>query len=119
MPGKSWRDPNFQFPLRDDFPVVCVSWTDARAFGEWLTKHERAAGRLPKGMEYRLPTETEWEYACRGGSKESTYFWWGNELYDGEGRFNISAVDFLPDRKQKWPLGQCPLERWLFVCVSG
>jgi len=108
MPGKSWRDPNFQFPLRDDFPVVCVSWSDARAFGEWLTKHERAAGRLPEGMEYRLPVEVEWEYACRGGSKESTAFWWGNELNDGEGRFNISAVDFLPDRKRKWPLSSAP-----------
>lgn len=108
MTGKSWRDPNFQFPLRDDFPVVCVSWADGRAFAAWLTKHERAAGRLPEGLEYRLPTETEWEYACRGGSKESSYFWWGNELSEGEGRFNISAVDFLPDRKQKWPLSSAP-----------
>jgi hypothetical protein len=36
------------------------------------------------------------------------YFWWGNELSDGEGRLNISAVDFLPDRKQKWPLASAP-----------
>jgi len=108
MAGKSWRDPNFQFKLRDDFPVVCVSWTDARAFGEWLTKHERTAGRLPEGLEYRLPLEVEWEYACRGGSKKSTAFWWGDELNDGEGRLNISAVDFLPDRKQKWPLASAP-----------
>lgn len=108
MPGKSWRDPNFQFPLQDDFPVVCVSWADGRAFGEWLTRRERAAGRLPEGLEYRLPTEAEWEYACRGGSRESLYFWWGNELADGEGRLNISAVDFLPDRKQKWPLASAP-----------
>ncbi|MFM7929887.1 MAG: formylglycine-generating enzyme family protein, partial [Pirellula sp.] len=55
MPGKSWRDPNFQFPLRDDFPVVCVSWTDAKAFAMWLTQHERSAGRLPEGLVYRLP----------------------------------------------------------------
>lgn len=108
MEGKSWRDPNFSFPLRDDFPVVCVSWTDAKAFAAWMTEHERAAGMLPNGMEYRLPTEAEWEYACRGGSSESTAFWWGNELSEGEGRLNISAVDFLPDRKQKWPLGSAP-----------
>lgn len=108
MPGKSWRDPNFQFPLQDDFPVVCVSWNDARAFAKWLTEHERTTGRLPSGLEYRLPTEAEWEYACRGGSQESLYFWWGNELSGGEGRFNISAVDFLPDRKQKWPLASAP-----------
>ena len=108
MTGKSWRDPNFQFPPRDDFPVVCVSWTDGRAFCEWLTKHEREAGRLPAGQEYRLPTEAEWEYACRGGRKDSTSYWWGSELNDGEGRFNISAIDFLPDRKQKWPLNSAP-----------
>jgi formylglycine-generating enzyme len=108
MKGKSWRDPNFQFPLSDDFPVVCVSWTDARAFGKWLTKHERMAGRLPRDLEYRLPTEAEWEYACRGGRKDSSFFWWGNELSQGEGRLNISAVDFLPDRKQKWPLASAP-----------
>jgi formylglycine-generating enzyme len=108
MPGKSWRDPNWAFPKRDVFPVVCVSWNDGRAFAEWLTKRERAAGRLPEGLEYRLPTEAEWEYACRGGSKESLYYWWGNELDDGEGRLNISAVDFLPGRKRVWPRAIAP-----------
>ena len=108
MPGKSWRDPNFPFPLRDDYPVVCVSWNDGRAFCKWLTQRERAAGRLPDGLEYRLPAETEWEYACRGGSKTSQYFWWGNELNDGDGRLNISAIDFLPGRKHTWPLGKAP-----------
>jgi formylglycine-generating enzyme required for sulfatase activity len=108
MPGKSWRDPNFAFPLKDDFPVVCVSWNDGRAFCKWLTQRELAAGRLPAGLEYRLPVETEWEYACRGGSKDSQYFWWGNELSDGEGRLNISAIDFLPGRQRTWPLGKAP-----------
>ncbi|MEQ2009271.1 MAG: SUMF1/EgtB/PvdO family nonheme iron enzyme [Limisphaerales bacterium] len=108
MAGKSWRDPNWGFPQRDVHPVVCVSWNDGRAFAGWLTKKERAAGRLPEGLEYRLPTESEWEYACRGGSKESLYFWWGNELGDGEGRLNISAIDFLPGRKRVWPLAHAP-----------
>ncbi|MEI8381833.1 MAG: SUMF1/EgtB/PvdO family nonheme iron enzyme [Planctomycetota bacterium] len=108
MPGKSWRDPNFAFPLKDDFPVVCVSWNDGRAFCKWLTQRERDAGRLPVGLEYRLPTEAEWEYGCRGGNNGSQYFWWGNELHDGAGRLNISAIDFLPDRKQTWPLGKAP-----------
>jgi formylglycine-generating enzyme required for sulfatase activity len=108
MPGKSWRDPNFSFPLMDRYPVVCVSWNDARAFCKWLTQREREAGQIAAGLEYRLPTEAEWEYACRGGSKESHYFWWGNELSDGEARLNISAIDFLPDRKRTWPLGKAP-----------
>lgn len=107
MEGKSWKDPNFGFPLRNSYPVVSVSWNDGRAFCEWLTDRERKAGRLPEGMEYRLPTEAEWEYSCRGG-KESTYYWWGNDLSEGEGRFNISAVDFLPGRNKTWPLAKAP-----------
>lgn len=106
--GKSWRDPGFPHPLREDFPVVCVSWNDARAFGAWLTEREGKAGRLPDGLVYRLPTEAEWEYACRGGSKESLFFWWGNEFEDGEGRLNISAIDFLPGRTRTWPLAKAP-----------
>lgn len=106
MKGKSWRDPNFGFPLRDIYPVVCVSYNDDKAFCEWLTKRERAAGRLPKGLVYRLPTEAEWEYACRGG-KEG-YFWWGNDLSEGEGRLNISGIDFLPGRNKTWPYNKVP-----------
>ena len=106
--GKSWRDPNWGFPNRDDFPVVCVSYNDMKAFCDWLTKREQQAGRLPEGLEYRLPTEAEWEYACRGGSKKSDYFWWGNELEAGEGRLNISALDLLPGRTKAWPLAKAP-----------
>ncbi len=106
--GKSWRDPDWGFPNRDDFPVVCVSYNDMKAFCRWLTKLEQKAGRLPAGKEYRLPTEAEWEYACRGGSEESLYFWWGNELEQGEGRLNISAMDLLPGRTKGWPLANAP-----------
>jgi formylglycine-generating enzyme required for sulfatase activity len=51
-------------PKTADFPAVCVSWDDAMAFCKKLSERpaERAAGRT-----YRLPTEAEWEYACRGG----------------------------------------------------
>ena len=107
MPGKSWRDPNWGFPQRDVYPVVCVSWNDGRAFCKWLTKREREAGRLPEGLEYRLPTEAEWEYGCRGG-RPRAFFWWGDEIEDGEGRLNISAIDFLPGRNKTWPLAKAP-----------
>ena len=51
-----------------NLPVENVSWKDSMAFCRKLTERERAAGRLPDGYEYTLPTEAQWEYACRAGS---------------------------------------------------
>ncbi len=105
---KSWRDPGFRMPMKDNYPVVCISYQDMKAFCRWLTTKERQASRLPEGLEIRLPTEAEWAYACRGGSQKSHYFWWGDDLMEGKGRFNISAVDFLPGRDTVWPLANAP-----------
>lgn len=52
-----------------DAPAVCVSWSDAVDFCRRLTARERAAGTIRADEEYRLPTEAEWEYACRAGSQ--------------------------------------------------
>ena len=53
----------------DRYPVDSVSWREAMACCRILGERERAAGRLPEGYEYRLPTEAEWEYAHRAGSR--------------------------------------------------
>lgn len=92
LPGLSWRDTNFPFPMRDDHPITFVTWNDAVAFCSWLTAREREADRLPRGYVYRLPTEAEWEYACRGGAERAA-FWWGDVLADGKGRMNAASLD--------------------------
>lgn len=62
---------------RGDRPVIYVSWDDAVAYCEWLSQ--------TTGMTVRLPTEAEWEYACRGGQTESLPFGIGNGKYlDGD-----------------------------------
>jgi formylglycine-generating enzyme required for sulfatase activity len=57
-------------------PVIHVSWHQALAYSQWLSK--------VTGQRYRLPTEAEWEYAARAGS--TSYYWWGEQLDSPETR---------------------------------
>lgn len=54
----------------DKFPVERVSWNDAKEFCRKLTTRDIELGRLPSGYRYALPTEAQWEYACRAGNAE-------------------------------------------------
>jgi len=62
-------------PTREDdaMPIDNVSWTDAQKFAAWLS--------VATGKAYRLPSESEWEYAARAGTQ--TKYWWGNEVKPG------------------------------------
>lgn len=57
----------------DNLPMYFVSWNDAMGFCKRLNARERAINRLPEGYEYNLPTEAQWEYACRAGTTDDTY----------------------------------------------
>ncbi len=84
-----WDDPLFSKPEQ---PVVTVSWFDAGAYCEWLSRMT--------GERYRLPSEAEWERAARGGLEEKLYPW-GDE-----------PPESLPDYNARWKTGPEPVARY-------
>lgn len=86
-----WHDQaDFDTPQSDDDPVINVSWNDAVAFCEWLSEEEN--------VRYRLPTEAEWEFACRAGSDAKFCF--------GDSRAELHEYAWTADgRRQTHPVG--------------
>ena len=76
LPDATWRNPSFFQSDRD--PVVCVNWQDVQAYILWLNKQSRSSATENGGGLYRLPGESEWQYAARAGQR--TARWWGNDI---------------------------------------
>ncbi|MBF0611569.1 MAG: SUMF1/EgtB/PvdO family nonheme iron enzyme [Magnetococcales bacterium] len=76
--GVQWRNPGF--PQEEEHPVVCVSWFDARCYCQWLQRQT--------GLPFTLPTEAQWEYACRAGSR--TPYAFGEKITAQQANFAAS-----------------------------
>ena len=100
---------------RGQHPVINVSWDDAQQYVAWLAKKT--------GKGYRLPSEAEWEYAARAGTK--TPFWTGNCIktdqanYDGNLNYNGCGAKTGVYRKQTVPVGSLPANPWGLHEVHG
>jgi formylglycine-generating enzyme len=84
----NWLEPGFA--QTDDHPVVCVTWNDTVEFCKWMGARD--------ARKYRLPTEAEWEYACRSGTK--MHYWFGNtegDLVKYENVADATALQKFPD----------------------
>ncbi|RJG38610.1 formylglycine-generating enzyme family protein [Motilimonas pumila] len=102
----SWRKPGFE--QKSNSPVVCVTKKDAQSYAKWLSRKT--------GYQYRLPSETEWEVAARGGSK--TDYWWGNNI--GSGNANCGWCGTNWSNKGAAPIGSFKANKYgLFNTVGN
>jgi len=94
-----------------NLPVEMVSWDEAIAFIEKLTQRESEAGRLPEGIGYSLPTEAQWEYACRAGT--TTAYSFGATITPEQANFKDSGLNKTTD------VGSYPANAWGFHDLHG
>ena len=109
--------PNF-FDDGDDYPARLVPWDEAVRFCETLTK------RLPKGLVATLPTEAQWEYACRAGT--TTLYSFGDALREDQANCVLKRPDMALDLLQRYyddlkptPVKSYPPNPWGLYDMHG
>ncbi len=107
----SWKNPGFK--QTDNDPVICVNWDDAQAYVSWLNRKLQRSGSASGDAPYRLPTESEWEYAARAGT--TTRFWWG----DDESAAAAHAWYKENSGGQTHPVGLKPANRFGLYDMAG
>lgn len=100
-----------------NLPVEKVTWSNAVTYCSWLTTSEQSAGRLPINWQYRLPTEAEWEYACRAGSTNAYCF--GDENPQYPERLNNYAWHNQNSGNQTHEVGRLAPNRWGLYDMHG
>ena len=98
----------------NDFPIYNVNYAEAEMFCRNLTALQRASGALPDGWEFRLPTEAQWEYACRAGTITATAF--GDRLSSRQanfrGEFPYNGAETGPTLGRTERVGSYPANAW-------
>jgi formylglycine-generating enzyme required for sulfatase activity len=101
----------------DNYPATWLSWDDAMKFCERLTEHERSFGRLTPGWRYTLPTEAQWEYACRAGTATSFSFGDDESKLTDYGWFDRNASQ--NDERYAHRVGTKKANPWGFFDMHG
>jgi formylglycine-generating enzyme required for sulfatase activity len=97
----------------DDFPVYTINFAEAEGFCRKLTEMARASDSLTAEWEFRLPTEAQWEYACRAGTTTATSF--GDSLSSKQANFQgepYNGGEPGPSLKRAAPVGSYPPNPW-------
>jgi formylglycine-generating enzyme required for sulfatase activity len=101
-----------------NLPATSISWENAQDFIARLNESEEAKNNLPEGWSYSLPTEAEWEYACKAGS--TTRFSWGNDINSSKANYNWSGSWNSGDDAQRTiSVGQFSPNQWGFYDMHG
>jgi formylglycine-generating enzyme required for sulfatase activity len=100
-----------QYSGNPNRPVEMVNWDDVQVFLTRLNSAEQTAGRLPAGWSYVLPTEAEWEYACRAGT--TTAYSWGATIATSNANYSSSGLSQTSD------VGNYAANPWGFFDMHG